>query len=148
MGDLVHAFGIDWKLLIAQGVNFIILLVVLSYFLYGPLMRTLKERRELIAKGIADAEAASAERSQVATEKAGVLAEAHHQGSLIVARAEEEGKAERAEILRTAQARAESLLKDAAAEAEEAKRRALKESETEIARAAVLAAEKILRTNQ
>lgn len=144
MEDLVHAFGIDWKLLLAQGVNFVILLAVLSYFLYGPLMRTLKDRADKIAKGLADADAATAERAQVAAEKSAVLAEANHQGELIVARAEEQGKHERAEIVKSAQARAEAVLKDAEAAGEEAKRRAMKESEAEIAKAAVLAAEKIL----
>jgi F0F1-type ATP synthase membrane subunit b/b' len=55
-------------------------------------------------------------------------------------RAEEKGS----EIVKGAEAKADAVLKDAAARAEEAQRRALAESEKEIAKAALLAAEKIL----
>ena len=40
MNELFAAFGIDWKLLLAQGVNFGIVLVALWYFLYRPVMTT------------------------------------------------------------------------------------------------------------
>lgn len=147
MGDLIQAFGIDWKLMIAQSVNFVVLVVILSYFVYGPVMRMLKVRADKIAKGLQDAEAAGAERARVAEEKSVILSGAEHEASTIVARAEEKGKEARAVILKNAEVRAEGVLRDAALEATEATRQALKSSEAEIARVAVLAAEKILRTN-
>lgn len=147
MGDLVAAFGIDWKLLIAQGVNFIVLLVALSYFVYGPVMRALKDRADTIKRGLDDAAAAAREREAVGAERGAVIKEAQHEAETIVARAQDEGKNERAAIVKNAQDRAASVLKDAQLEAEEAKRAALKASEAEIARTAVLAAEKILKSN-
>ncbi len=147
MDQLISVFGLDWKLLVAQVVNFAVLLGVLSYFLYGPVLRVLKERADKIAAGVKAAEAAQAEREKVAGQKAGIIKEAEHQAEMVVARAEEEGKSERAEILKAAQARVEALLKDAHAEAAEAKRAALKESQEEIARTAILAAEKILKNS-
>src|SRR3989344_4143433 len=57
-------------------------------------------------------------------------------------RANEQG----VEIIRSAENRADSILDDAKARAEEEKRQALLESEREITRAAMLAAEKILKT--
>jgi F-type H+-transporting ATPase subunit b len=148
MDQLIAVFGIEWELLIAETVNFLILLAILTYFLYRPVMKVLAERSATIKKGLEDAEAAAHTRTAVEGERAGIVAAAHHEGELIVARAEDEGKSERNHIVKSAQDRAEALLRDAAQSAEEAKRRALKESEGEIARAAVLAAEKILRTNQ
>ncbi|MEK7063483.1 MAG: F0F1 ATP synthase subunit B [Patescibacteria group bacterium] len=144
MEQLLDVFGIDWRLLIAQVINFLVLLGALSYFLYGPVMRALKERADKIAEGLRDAELAAADRATVAAEKGGIIAEAHHEGELIVARAEAEGKSERASIVKIAEDRAAVLLKDAQLEAEEAKRAALKASEAEIAKSAILAAEKIL----
>ena len=47
--------------------------------------------------------------------------------------------------MKNAQERSETLLADARAQAQEAKRRALADSEKDIARMAVLAAEKILK---
>lgn len=147
MGELIAAFGIDWKLIVAQSVNFIILVAVLAYFVYGPVMRMLKERADKIAQGLKDAEAAGKAREAALAERSGIVAEAHHEAETIVARAQDSGKNERNTIVKTAQDRAAQIMKDAELEAEEAKRRAMKETEAEIARAAVLAAEKVLRQN-
>ncbi len=147
MGELIAAFGIDWKLMIAQAVNFVILVVVLGYFVYGPVMRMLKDRAEKIASGLNAAEAALKDREAVGAERVVIISEAQHEAEKIVARAQDEGKNERASIVKSAQERAASVLKDAQLEAEEAQRAALKASEAEIARTAVLAAEKILKSN-
>ena len=147
MGDLVAAFGIDWHLLIAQSVNFVLLVAVLGYFVYGPMMRMLKERAEKIAQGLKDAEAARKEREAVSIERTGIISEAQHEAEKIVARGQEEGKAERNTIVKQAQDRAAQIVRDADLAAAEAERKALKDSEAEVARAAVLAAEKILRNS-
>lgn len=145
MEQVFAAFGIEWQLLLAQAVNFAIVLVALTYFLYKPLMKMLGERQEKIAQGIKDAEAAAAARVATDAEKAGILAVAEAEAQEVAARATAEGKSEREKLVRSGEERAEAILKDAEAQAEEARRRALAESESEIARAAVLAAEKILR---
>lgn len=144
MGELFSTFGIDWKLLIIQVVNFLVLLGALTYFLYKPLMNLLDERRAKIAQGVRAADAA-AQRLAAAQEESQELvgAGAREAEQLVAAariRAEEKG----VEIVKIAEAKADAALKDATARAEEAKRRALQESEKEIAKAALLAAEKIL----
>jgi F-type H+-transporting ATPase subunit b len=148
MEQLITVFGLDWKLLIAQMVNFLILLGVLSYFLYTPVMKMLAERARRIAKGLEDATLAAQSREASARERITVLSEAEHQATLVAARAEEEGKRERASIVKTAETRAEEIVESARKEAAESVRRALKDSEAEMARTAVLAAEKILRMQQ
>ncbi len=144
MGELVAVFGLDWKLLVAQGVNFVVLLAILRYFLYGPVMRMLADRAARIAEGLKDAEEAQKAREATEAERTGIVSQAHHEAEVIVARGEERGKEERATIVKHAHDRAAEILRDAELEAEEARRLALKESEVEIARAAILAAEKIL----
>jgi len=52
MAELFHALGIEWPILIAQVVNFAILLVVLWKFVYTPVMRLLDARREGVLKAI------------------------------------------------------------------------------------------------
>ena len=147
MEQLIGVFGLDWKLFLAQVVNFAVLLGVLSYFLYRPVMKALTDRAERIAQGLKDAEAAHQEREAVGAERAGIIKEAHHQAETIAARAEVDGKNERAAILKAAQERAAQVLKDAELAAAETERAALRASEAEIARSAILAAEKILKTN-
>lgn len=59
MEELLHKLGVDWRLLIAQLVNFIILFVLLKKLLYRPVLDLLERRRKLIEEGLQ-----SAERSQ------------------------------------------------------------------------------------
>ena len=145
MEPLLSAFGVNWKLLLAQGINFALLLAILSYFLYKPVLRMIDERREKIAEGVRTAERAARSLAEAQKKGDGIVGDASREAEALVktarARAEEKG----AEIVKSAEARAEGVLTDAATRAEEAKRQAIKESEKDIARAAMLAAEKILR---
>jgi F-type H+-transporting ATPase subunit b len=147
MNQLFTAFGIDWRLLIVQAVNFAVLLSALTYFLYRPITKMIDDRRTKIAEGVRMAEAADQHLSDAKIEGEGMVGAAAREAEALVAagrsRADEKGS----EILHAAEARAEALMKDATARAEEAKRMALHESEREIARVAMLAAEKILRNN-
>ncbi len=145
MQSLLSVFGIDWKILLAQSVNFVILLAGLSYFLYRPVMKLLSDRANKIAQGVRDAEAAAKAAKETDEARAGVLSSAEREAEAIVARATEEGKMERAGIVKSAQDRSAALLSDAHAQAEELERKALRESQQKIAQMAVLAAEEILR---
>ena len=46
--ELLHKLGIDWRLLIAQLINFSVLLFVLYKFLYHPILNILEKRRKQI----------------------------------------------------------------------------------------------------
>lgn len=43
--ELFGKLGIEWKLLLAQGLNFILLLIILRKFLYRPILKMLDERK-------------------------------------------------------------------------------------------------------
>ncbi len=144
MGELFATFGVDWKLLLIQAVNFGLLLSVLTYFLYKPILRIIDERQRKIAEGVKTAEAAQRELTAAKTERERIVGDAAREAETLVASARTQASEQGAEIVKSAEARAAATLKDAAERAEEAKRLALKESEREIARAAMLAAEKIL----
>src|SRR3989344_5401181 len=72
MSDLFAAFGVNWKLLLIQAVNFGLLLAALSYFLYKPILKIIDERRHKIAEGVRTAEAA-AERLEEAEKEGGTM---------------------------------------------------------------------------
>ena len=55
MESIISTFHIDWKIIIAQVINFAIVFVVLYIFALKPLSKLMKERSEKIAKGIDDA---------------------------------------------------------------------------------------------
>lgn len=56
MNEFLDQFGIDWKLLLSQFVNFSLILIILRVFMYKPLLKILKERKEKIEEGLAKAE--------------------------------------------------------------------------------------------
>jgi F-type H+-transporting ATPase subunit b len=132
MGQLFAAFGVSVSLILAQAVNFGILLIALWYFLYKPIMKVLAERQAKVAQGVIDTEAAT------------VVKSAEVEADGIVKSARDTGKQERERIVKEADARAAAIAADADARAKETAAKSVRESEKEIARIAILAAEKVL----
>jgi F-type H+-transporting ATPase subunit b len=145
MNALFEAFGINGSLLLIQAVNFGALLLALWYFLYTPVLKMIDERRAKIAEGVRMAEAASQRLADATTESEGIIGGAARNAEELVANGRQRGIEKEAELLKIAEARAESVVKEAVARGEEIKRQVMSESEREVARAAMLAAEKILK---
>jgi F-type H+-transporting ATPase subunit b len=145
MEQLIEAFGIDAKLIVVQIVNFFVLMAALSYFLYKPILKLLNEREAKIKQGITDAEEAAVAKASALEEKQAVLTQAQEEAQAIDARAQAFAKEKEAQIVATAQDKASDVIKDAEAKAQQLKAQALKESEAEIAKLAILAAEKVLK---
>ena len=145
MPALFAAFGLQLPLLIAQMVNFAVLMVALWYLLYKPVMKTIEARKQKVAQGVLDAEAAAAKLASADAEASTTVQEAEKEAEGIVASAREEAGSEKSRIVKEADARAAAIAADADARAKETAAKALRESEKEIARLAVLAAEKAMR---
>ncbi|MBK1831221.1 F0F1 ATP synthase subunit B [Verrucomicrobiaceae bacterium R5-34] len=118
---LLETFGVAWPYLIAQLVNFIIVILVLKKFAFGPIQAMLEQRKNRIAEGeeklkrieqqLADSEkqtqeaidAANADAQRLITEakeSAAAISEKKAQEAIasaqtILAKAEEAAKAER-----------------------------------------------------
>lgn len=144
MDQLFATFGINWKLLIVQAVNFGVLLLVLWKYVYTPVLALIDERREKIAEGVRTAEAATRRLSEADAEGKQMVGTAAKEGEALVASARLRADERAQEIVKNAEAKAASTLAEAVQRAEEAQRKAMQESEKEITRAAMLAAEKIL----
>ncbi len=144
MSAILQAFGIDWRLLIINAVNFTLLLGALWYFLYEPLTRTLEERRKKIAQGVEDAEAAKKEYEEIEAARAGMLANAGKEADEVLAHARKSATAKEREIVASGETTAERIVREAEQQAEEMKKQALLESRDEMARLIVLGVEKTL----
>ncbi len=145
MEAIVEAFGIDGHLILVQIINFAILMVALAYFLYTPILNMLRDREEKIAAGIRDAEAAAVAKASAEEEKKVVLTDAHKKATEVSTRAKAAAEVTAAEIVSAAETAAAAAKVKAQAEADQLKAAAIKASEAEIAKTAILAAEKILR---
>ncbi len=144
MEEILHAFGIDWRLIVIQIFNFGILVGALWYFLYTPLMNILREREEKIKKGITDAEAAAEARTEADATKQSIIKDAHTEAAQIVSRGILAAEEKASGVTQEAQEKAARTIEEAGRAATELKTQALKESEAEIAKLAILGAEKIL----
>ena len=142
--ELLNSLGIDWKLLIAQIVNFLILLLVLYKFAYGPVLKMLNERTKKIEKGIQDAEASGKKLEEIAAREKGVLDEARHQAQEMVKRAEDAAVLQAEEIVLDAKEQTEKMVEAARVQIEQEKNKILAEAKTEIAGLVMMATEKII----
>jgi F-type H+-transporting ATPase subunit b len=143
MSQLLSQLGIDWKLLIAQAVNFFLLLVLLKMFVYGPLTKMLHERRRRIEEGLEKAKEADdrlRDINHLAVEK---IKHAEAEGVKIIAKVEEEAKGHEAMLLARAKEREEAAI--IAAE-ERARARDAETHKALEAEAAMLVKQAIVRT--
>lgn len=89
MGTAVDALGINLPQLIAQVANFIVLLVILRFTLYKPILRMLDERKQRIADGLNAAETARQEATAAQANIQQQLDSARRDGQEIVATAQQ-----------------------------------------------------------
>lgn len=98
--DILNNFGVKPVLLLAQVVNFAILLLILKKFMYKPILKVLEERKKKIAESLKNAEEiekrlAAIENSrdeklkETAKEAKTILEEAAKNADQIVAKAHE-----------------------------------------------------------
>lgn len=125
MQELIHQLGINWKLLLSQGVNFLILLTVLTLFVYRPLSRLVEKRRKKIEFGLLGAEEAEKRLKEIDQIKSKKLAEADKTALGIVSNSEKRGQQRFEEILAEANLKASETLAEAGRVAERKKREEL-----------------------
>ena len=144
MSELISKLGIDWKLLIAQIVNFLVLLFVLWKFAYGPILAMLEKRQKKIEKGLKDAEAAGKKLEESEEKQKEILKRARTEAKDIVEKARIQAEKAKSEIAVEAKVQAEKIITSAKAEIEQEKQKTIAEIKSEIGGLVVAAAEKIV----
>jgi F-type H+-transporting ATPase subunit b len=72
--EIFAKLGIDWRLLIAQLVNFVILFTALTFLLYKPIVSALDKRRAKVIESIANAEKIGEELKRAGVESERIVA--------------------------------------------------------------------------
>jgi F-type H+-transporting ATPase subunit b len=140
----VDALGIEWPLLIAQIVNFGILLILLRMFLYQPVLKMLNARKERIAQSMKDAERVSAAAREAEQEKAKVLEQARREAQEIRAQATRDAEKIAQDVRARADQEATDIRMKAQADAAKQADLALADANKQIADLAIMATEKLL----
>jgi F-type H+-transporting ATPase subunit b len=137
--------NIDWTIVLFEGVNFVVLVVIAWRFLFRPIRKVLDQRQaEIVARG-AETEAREAETAAVRADfearlrKIDELAEQRVDAALANARTEAEG------ILGEARTRARARLDEAEAELVHTRQRALEQFRGEVLGIAAEAARRVVR---
>jgi F-type H+-transporting ATPase subunit b len=90
--EIFAKLGIDWRLLIAQLVNFAVLFAALTFLLYKPLIGVLEKRQKKIADSLKDAERIGQELKSAEAKSLAVLTEARAEAGKVLAAAQEAGE--------------------------------------------------------
>ena len=122
MEELITTFHIDWKLMIAQIVNFGLVLGLLYWLAAKPLSELMKNRTKEITDGLDNAKKAELEVQNANIKKDEIVREAKNSAKQIVATSQVDGK----EIVKEAKDKAilekEEIIKQARLDAEKEKK--------------------------
>lgn len=140
----MEQLGINWQGLLAQIVNFGLLLVLLRMFLYKPVLNMLDQRSAKIREGLQRAEEMRAAAERAKEEHAAFIEEGRKEGQAIIARAEQIAARLKEEAQAQARAEAEQFLARARAEIERDKQQAIAELRGQVADLAILAASRVV----
>lgn len=133
--------------LIAQIINFLILVAILSKVAYKPLMKTLADRQANIQANLDNAEQERLAAEKLKQDYLNQLAEARAQAQAIVEKATKLAEQNKEEILLQAREESARLLKNTQEEIIREREQAMKQFKGEVVTLAVAAATKVIARN-
>lgn len=111
--EVFKSFGIQPVLLLAQIVNFLIILVLLRKFFYAPITKALEDRKKRIEEGLKNADEIEARLQKTNEDTAKILAEAQNNAQILIT----EAKNEAGKITERATVEGRKIIEDALIEA-------------------------------
>jgi len=140
----MEGLGISWQGLLAQLINFALLLVLLYFIAYKPIRRMLDERSEKIRVGLEQAEQMKEMMAKTEGQVKEHLEVARGERQNILAQAEQVGQQLKEEAREQAKQDAESIVAKARVEIQREQDEAIGELKRQFADLAILAAEKVI----
>ena len=106
----MEKLGIEPIALVTQAFNFVVMVAVLTYLLYKPILKMLKTRRDKIAEGLVYAEKMKheVEKTEVARQK--IIQEAREEARTVIEEARKAGKLVETDIIEKAHEDAQSIV--------------------------------------
>jgi len=144
MAELANTLGLDIRLLIAQLVNFAILLFILYKLAYYPILDFIRERTNKISKGVLDAKKAEEELEKAEIRRAEIIKKANEDADAILRTAQKEAEIKAGQIAENSRIKILEFAKETKKDLEEEKRKLLKGVREEVANLTILATEKLL----
>ncbi|MEX2008306.1 MAG: F0F1 ATP synthase subunit B [Candidatus Spechtbacterales bacterium] len=145
--EIIESLHIEWSQILAQAVNFILLLGILTWFVYKPLLRALNERRERIETSLEQAAEIDQRMDEMRAYHQEQMAKAHKEAQEIIAAARVQTDEERQEQLDRVQHEVEQLIERAHQEIGREKDAMLRQARGELAQLLVPALERVLQSS-
>ena len=146
MDSLISTFHIDWKIIIAQAINFGIVFLVLYVFALKPLKKLMAERTTKIEGGVNDAKTNAELLSKTKKEYDDVLAKARVEAHTIFQEGKKEAEEKKAKMMEDASKEVEGIIANGKKILESEKVKMVEEAKAEIVSLVVKATEKLLET--
>lgn len=144
MDSIISTFHIDWKIILAQGVNFGLVFVILYLFALKPLSKLMIDRENKIIKGINDAKENAEILSQTEKNYEDTLSNARIEAQAIFQNVKKEAELKKEEILKEAREEVAAMIENGKKILENEKRKMISDEHEEILYMVMKGTEKLL----
>jgi len=142
--ELLSTLAINWQQIVAQLINFGILIAVLSYFVYRPVLRLLDERKAKVKKSMDDAAHLEKQRHELDQFRADQMKKMDQEAGVFLEKAKQQAEEARVRMIADAQKEADQLLEKSKKQLSEERSKIAAEVEASLAQMVVSLSEKVL----
>lgn len=144
MEGIIETFHIDWKIILAQAINFGIVVAVFYFFALKPLTKLMAERADKIARGLEDAKKNAETLALTEVEKEEILTKARAEAQAIFNSGKRDTEAKKTEMLEEAKREVQKTIEIGKKALASEKEKMVNEAKGDVASLAMLAVEKII----
>ncbi|MCL5008847.1 MAG: F0F1 ATP synthase subunit B [Patescibacteria group bacterium] len=144
-GGVLGTLGINWKLFVAQLVNFSVVMWVLWKFVFGPVGKKLEERRLKIDKALKDAQDVEKQKTEFEAWREEEMRKTRTQAAEALTAAQKEAGQLREKLLAETKTEQEKLGRQAQEQIKAEQQKSVLEIKSQIGDLVILATEKILK---
>jgi F-type H+-transporting ATPase subunit b len=140
----VEKLGINWGLLIAQIFNVVLLVWLLTRYLYRPVLNMLNERTRRIQESLSETEQVKEQLARANQDYDQKLAQARQEAAAILAQAQDRAKLQEAEIIAQARQEADRIRSDAREQAVQERDGLMRDLKNQMADLVTITASRVL----
>lgn len=144
MEEIINTFHVDWHIILAQLVNFILVVAVLWYFAFRPLAKTMTERTTRIEQSLKNADAVEERLRQADAEYQTVLTNAKKDAEQIIAKSKTLAEQQRVEVVEKTKAEAAKIVESGKQQLAAQREQMVASARVELSELVALATEKVI----
>lgn len=147
MDSFINTFHIDWKIMLAQAINFLVVLFILQYLALKPIKKLMKERTERINEGLNNADKNEEVLKNTKKEYDAVILNAKAEAHEIFQSGKKEAEEKKQEMIAKAGIEVENMIENGKKILNSEKIKMVNEAKNEIVSLVVKATEKLLESH-